>query len=87
MKKISRSIYASFMALALLTAPYSVFADNCDDDGCDLKTDFCDSGCAYENCMRAPYISPCYALTFVVTVGVITLLVVNGSSHSHSSHS
>ena len=89
MNRLIRLLSAGLLALTIFTAPQVGFAEMCSDDSCDLEESFCDSGCAYEDCMRAPHISPSYALGFVVSVAVITLMVVNGNSHSHShaSHS
>jgi len=87
MQRFIRFLSAVPLALALLFSPLSVHADDCDDGSCDLKGDFCEAGCAYEDCRRAPNISPCYALSFVVAVGVIALLVTNGNSHASHSHS
>lgn len=84
MKKLQHFL----LAVSLLMTPCAVHAGgDCDDDSCDMKADFCDVGCAYEDCRRAPDISPSLALGFVVTVGVIALLVVNGDSRAFSSHS
>ena len=75
-------------AVSLLLTPYTASAGgDCDDDSCDMKSDFCEAGCGYEDCRRAPNVSPTLALGFVVTVGVVTLLIVNGDSHGISSHS
>lgn len=84
MKKLQHFL----LAATLLMTPCALKAeDSCDNDYCDLKPDFCDAGCAYEDCRRAPHVSPCLAFGFVVTVGVIALLVVNGDSHAFSFHS
>lgn len=84
MKKLQNLIIAA----SLLLTPWSAQAGgDCDDDSCNMKADFCESGCAYEDCRRAPNVSPTLALGFVVTVAVVALLVVNGDSRVISAHS
>lgn len=84
MKKLQYLIITA----SLLFSPCAAQAGgDCDDDSCDMKAGFCESGCAYEDCRRAPNVSPSLALGFVVTVAVVALLVVNGDSRVISAHS
>lgn len=85
MKSISRLLSFCAIALSLTVAPQNIFANTCGTEECDMN-DNC-YGCAYENCCRAPNVSPCLALGVVVAVGVVAALIVNGNSHSSSSHS
>ena len=75
MKILKKILLATALSLSITVLTQSLFAGSCNDDGC-----------GYEDCRRAPCLSPTYALGTVVLVAVVTLLATNGNSHHYHSH-
>ncbi|MFQ5729999.1 MAG: hypothetical protein ACE5GN_06530 [Waddliaceae bacterium] len=79
MNRFKKMIAVLTLAATLSTSAGILNADYCSD---------CNSGCGYDDCCRAPCISPTVALGTVAVVAAIAIIIHNKkNSHSHHAHS